>query len=136
MERLPRVLDDQGGWIHLALDGAFFAIDSTTRRVCWSDPMGPSLLHLPGIRHEVRGPATYNHLDLYYDGDWAPPAYTPRSVEDLQEGDLVTWEGCLRTVKNTAPGARGKIHVFVDHSTFAGPYPRDPRDLVPLHPRD
>ncbi|MFH0246387.1 hypothetical protein ACGRHY_29100 [Streptomyces sp. HK10] len=133
MARLPRVLDDRGGWVHLDFDGVFFAVDTVTRRVCWSDPMGPSLLDLPGIRSEVGGPATYNHVDLYYDGDWAPRAYTLRSVAVLKGGDLVTWEGCLRTVMHTAPGAHGKVNVFVDHPSFTGPYPRNPQDLIPLH---
>ncbi|MDX3066390.1 MULTISPECIES: hypothetical protein [Streptomyces] len=134
MAALPRLLDDQDGCVYLDLGGACFAVDTETRRICWSDPLGPSLLSHPAVRAEVGGPATYGHIDLYYDGDWAPKAYTLRAVEDLNEGDLVTWEGCVRTVKNTAPGRHGKVDIFVDHPSFTGPYPRDPQDLVPLHP--
>ncbi|MFI8932408.1 hypothetical protein ACIG3E_32690 [Streptomyces sp. NPDC053474] len=132
--KLARLLDEQDGHVHLDLDGVFFAVDTATRRICWSDPMGPSLMFLPGVRVEIGGPAVYNHIDLYYDQPWAPRAYTPRPVQNLGKGDLVTWEGCLRTVLDTAPAPRGKVNVFVNDPTFTGPYPRAPHDLVPVHP--
>ncbi|MGW0868249.1 hypothetical protein [Streptomyces sp. NPDC002611] len=134
MAPLPRLLDEQERCVYLDLGGAYFAVDTETRRICWSDPLGPSLLFHPAVRAEAGGPATYGHINLYYDGDWAPRAYTLRAVEDLEQGDLVTWEGCVRTVTSTARGRLGKIDVFVDHPDFTGPYPRDPQDLVPLHP--
>ncbi|WP_019061394.1 hypothetical protein [Streptomyces prunicolor] len=134
MAPLPRLLDDRNGCVYLGLNGAHFAVDTGTRRIVWTDPLGPSLLFHPAVRAEVGGPATCGHIDLYYDGDWAPKAYTLRTVEGLMDGDLVTWEGCVRRVTNTAPGRHGKVDVFVDHPDFTGPYPRDPQALVPLHP--
>ncbi|MFI7089514.1 hypothetical protein ACIBUR_38750 [Streptomyces anulatus] len=133
MTQLPRALDDRGGWIHLDLDGLFFAVDASTRRVCWSDPQGPALMTRPGFRTEVLGPETYNHVDVYYDGPLPEAEFILRPVEDLREGDLVTWEGCLRRFVNTVPGRHGHLHAFVDHPTYPGPYPRSPGELVPVH---
>lgn len=135
MAQLPRVLDDRGGWIHLDLDGVFFAVDARTRRVCWSDPQGPGLMNLPGLRTEARGPETYNHVDVCYDTPLPDPEFTLRPVQDLREGDLVTWEGCLRRFLNSVPGRHGMLHAFVDHPAYPGPYPRQPGELVPVHPQ-
>ncbi|MEU2514738.1 hypothetical protein [Streptomyces syringium] len=135
MARLPRVIDDRGDWTYLDFGGVFFAVDSATRIVRWSDPTGPSLWDLTGIRNKVLGPETYNHIELYYEGDWEPPAYTLRAAAEVERGDVITLNGVLRTVTAVARAERGKVDLFVDSADFAGPYPLNPQASVPVHPR-